>query len=189
MSPIQRFREIEDGQLRGDLYEGVSKIHNYLPGQFEIPSIGYRGNHLGVHVRESYENVLGNIYSLYCISSHGWDNPRDFKIDQRVKRFGSHCLVVKDNVRFLSLIEDELKNLNVKFSHSFVDYYDKQLVNRKINLFEKPLEFEYQKEFRIYINRLSMDPFTFRIGSLVDIAEMYQSDLIVDELKLQVTSR
>jgi hypothetical protein len=188
VSPIQRFREIEDGQLRGDLYEGVSKVHNYLPGQFEIPSIGYKSNHLGIHLRESYKNVLGNIYSLYCISSHGWDNPKDFEIDKRVRMFGSHCLMIKDNQKFISLIENKLNALNVKFAHSFVDYYDKENVNRKINLFEKPLEFEYQKEFRIYINRLSTHPFKFSIGSLKDITEIFSSDLIVNELKLQVTN-
>jgi hypothetical protein len=185
MSPIQRFREIEDGELRGDLYEGVSSIKNYLPGQFEIPSIGFKGNHLGIHLRESYKNVLGNIYSLYCISSHGWENPNDFKIDDRIKKFGSHCLMIKDNKKFLTLLEKTLKQLKVKFRHNFVEYYDKKAINRQISLFEKPLEFEYQKEFRFYVERESTEPFVFSIGSLVEISELYSSHLIVDELKLQ----
>jgi len=185
MSPIQRFREIEGGELRGDLYEGVSSIKNYLPGQFEISSIGFKGNHLGIHLRESYERVLGNIYSLYCISSHGWKNPNDFKIDEKIKKFGSHCLMIKDNKKFLSLIEKTLKQLNAKFRHNFVEYYDKKAINRQISLFEKPLEFEYQKEFRFYVERKSTDPFVFSIGSLIGISELYSSHLIVDELKLQ----
>ncbi len=185
MSPIQQFRKIEDGELRGDKYEGVSRINNYLPGQLEIPSIGYKGNYHTFHMLESYENVLGNIYSLYCVSSHGWKNPLDFKIDEKIKRFGSHCLVIKDNQKFLSLIEAKLQELNVKFRHGFIEYYDKNTVNKKINLFEKPMNFEYQKEFRFYVKRDSIEPFVFNIGSLANIAELYPSELIVDELTLQ----
>lgn len=161
MNPVQRFRKIEDGELRGDKYEGVSHIKNLPPGQFEIPSIGCKGNYSSFHLIESYENVLGNIYSLYCVSSHGWKNPLDFKIDKKIKKLGSHCLVIKDNQKFLSLIEAKLKELNVKFKHSFVEYYEKNTVNRKINLFEKPTEFEYQKEFRFYIERdILLNPFS-----------------------------
>lgn len=185
MSSIQRFREIEDNELRGDKYEGISRIKNYPPGQFEITSIGYKGNYLALQVREAYKEVLGNIYSLYCISSHGWDNPLDFKMDDRLKRFGSHCVVIKDNQKFLSLIENKLKELKAKFRYGFVEYYDKDKVDRKINLFEKPNEFEYQKEFRFYIERLSAEPFVFNIGSLTDIAELHPSHIIVDQLKLQ----
>jgi hypothetical protein len=56
-------------------------------------------------------------------------------------------------------------------------------VDREITLFEKPLEFEYQKEFRFYIKRSSDQPFTFSIGSLTNIAEMHVSNDVVDTLK------
>ena len=185
MSPIQRFREFEDGKLRGDPYEGISSITNYLPGQFEIPSIGFKGNHLGLHLKQTYENVSGNIYSLYCISSHGWRNPNEFKIDGSLKEFGSHCLMIKDNEKFLSLIEENLKKLKTKFRHDFVEYYDKKAINRQISLFEKPSEFEYQKEFRFYVERDSSEPFIFSIGSLMDISELHLSESIVDGIKLR----
>jgi hypothetical protein len=187
MNSIQKFREIEDDKLRGDKYEGISSIKNYPSGQFEIPSIGYKGNYISIHIRETYPEVLGNIYSLYCISSKGWRNPLDFRIDQKVKKFGSHCLMVKDNKRFLNLIETRLKKLKLKYHHGFVDYYDKDSVNRKINLFEKPSEFNYQKEFRFYVERESTEPFIFSIGSLESIAEIQPADIIVDELKLLQT--
>jgi hypothetical protein len=189
MNAIQYFRKIEDGGLRGDRYEGISRIKNYPPGQFEIPSLNYKGNYLALQIREAYDTVLGNIFSLYCVSSHGWENPNDFKIDKKIKQFGSHCLVVKDNVKFLSLIEEKLKVLRVNFNHNFVTYYDKDKVDRKITLFEKPLEFEYQKEFRFYVKRKSDKPFTFSIGSLTKIAEVYKAEDIVDTLKLRVNKK
>ncbi|SFC30827.1 hypothetical protein SAMN05421780_104196 [Flexibacter flexilis DSM 6793] len=184
MNPIQYFRKIEDGELRGDKYEGISKINNYPAGQFETPSLNFKGNYISIQIRESYETVLGNIFSLYCVSSHGWTNPMEFKIDEKIKNFGSHCLLIKDNVTFLTLIENKLRQLNIAYKHGFITYYDTKKVNRAINLFEKPLEFEYQKEFRIYLARKSDEPFSFSIGSLKDIAEIYKSNDVVDTLKL-----
>lgn len=184
MNPIQRFRKLEDNELRGDPYEGVSKIHNFGPGEFEIPKLNYKGNFVHIHLRESYENVYGNIYSLYCISSHGWEHPDDFYIDQKIKDFGTHCLMVKDNQAFLEMIKNRLKELEVPFEHGFVEYYDKQVENREISLFEKPLEFEYQKEFRIYAYRKETTPFQLSIGSLKNIGEIYLTNQIVDGLTL-----
>lgn len=185
MNPIQLFRKVEDGELRGDSYEGVSRIKNYPPGKFEIPSIGYKGNYISLHIKESYDEVLGNIFSLYCISSHGWENPNDVKIDEKIKRFGSHCLMIKDNKRFLERMESTLKKLKLKYLHDFVKYYDKDSINRAITVFEKPNEFEYQKEFRFYINRFSTEPISFNIGSLADISEIFTAESIIDELKVQ----
>jgi len=185
MNAIQYFRKMEDGELRGDCYEGVSRIKNYPPGQFEIPTLNFKGNYLALQIREAYDTVVGNIFSLYCISSHGWKNPNDFKLDEKIKQFGSHCLLIKDNAKFLSLIEEKLKELKANFNHNLVSYYDKDKVDRKITLFEKPLEFEYQKEFRFYVERKSDKPFVFSIGSLTDIAEVYNSKDIVETLELR----
>lgn len=189
MNSIQYFRQIEDKELRGDSYEGASRIINYPPGEFEIPEIGFKGNYLNIHIREAYEEVLGNIFSLYCISSHGWGNPTDFKIDQRIKRFGTHCVMIKDNERFFNLMKQGLNSLNLKYDHGFVDYYNRKEINRKVSLFEKPLEFEYQKEFRFYVDRNASDSFQFRIGNIEDIAEIYPIESVVDTLELVHKSR
>ncbi len=101
---IQFFRKFEDNELKGDKYEGVSSIRNLPSDTIEIPKLSYKGNYISMHLRESYEHVLGNIYSLYCISSHGWKNPNNVKIDRRNIDFGSHCVMIKDLPKFMSLI-------------------------------------------------------------------------------------
>ena len=75
--------------------------------------------------------------------------------------------------------------MNLQFEHGIIDYYDKEKVSKTITLFEKPLEFEYQKEFRFYIIRNSEEPINIKIGSLENIAELHKIDDIVDTLKLQ----
>ena len=182
MNTIEYFRKVEDGELRGDKYEGVSRIINSLPGTFKIPGIDREFNYIKAHVREAHNEVIGNIYSLYAISSKGFPNPLDFEFDKRNLRFGTHCLMIKNLPYFFKKIEKELKKNNYKFHHNFVDYYDKDEVNRKITLFEKPLEFEYQKEFRFYVEDNQMQPIKIQIGSLKKYAEMFK---IEDMLELK----
>ncbi len=181
MNPIQKFRKTEDNQLRGDKYEGVSEIVNYPPGKFTIESIGFTGNHLGIHLSKSYENILGNIYSLYCISSIGFPQINDIQIDLRVKKFGTHFLMVTNCLKFMHRISDGLKATGFECHMDFVKYYDTHKVNGEINLFQKPNLFEYQMEYRLYVDRPLLDPFSFKIGSLKDIAMVYTIEDNIDE--------
>ena len=185
MNTIEYFRKVEDEELRGDKYEGVSKVINSLPGTFKIPGIDREFNYVKVHLKESYNEVLGNIYSLYAISSKGFPNPLDFKFDERNLRFGTHGVMIKDLPLFFNKIENELKKNNLKFNHGFVDYYDKEEVSREITLFEKPLEFEHQKEFRFYVENDKIKPIKIQIGSMKDYAEVFKIEDLL-ELKLEM---
>ncbi|AWM14620.1 hypothetical protein DI487_12655 [Flavobacterium sediminis] len=185
MNTIEYFRKVEDEELRGDRYEGVSRVINSLPGTFKIPGIDREFNYVKVHLRESHKEVLGNIYSLYAISSKGFPNPLDFEFDKRNLRFGTHGVMIKDLPFFFNKIENELKKNNLKFIHGFVDYYDKEEVSREITLFEKPLEFEYQKEFRFYIENDEIKPIKIQIGSMKNYAEIFKIEDIL-ELKLEI---
>jgi hypothetical protein len=184
MNTIEYFRKIEDEELRGDKYEGVSRVINSLPGTFKIPGIDREFNYVKVHLRESYKEVLGNIYSLYAISSKGFLNPVEYEFDKRNLRFGTHGVMIKNLPLFFYKIESELKKNNTKFNHDFVDYYDKEEVCKEISLFEKPLEFEYQKEFRFYIENDKIEPIKIQIGNMKNYAEMFK---IEDFLKLKLT--
>jgi len=186
INTIEYFRKIEDKELRGDKYEGVSRIINSLPGTFRIPGIDRDFNYVKAHIKESYDKVLGNIYSLYAISSKGFSSPLDFKFDERNLRFGTHAVMIKNLPLFFSKIETELKKNNLNFNHGFIDYYDKEEVCKEITLFEKPLEFEYQKEFRFYVENDKIEPMKIQIGSLKDYAEMFK---IEDALELKLEKK
>ena len=180
INTIEKHRKAEDEFLRGDKYEGASRIINSLPGKLKIPGVEREFNYNKIHLTESYEEVLGNIFSLYCISSHGFDKPEDFRIDKKNKRFGTHCLMVKDNEYFLSAIESALNNRGYQFHHGFVNYYDKNTENKELSLFEKPLEYEYQKEFRIYVENDCLEPIKISIGSLASYSEIHLTEDIMN---------
>lgn len=182
---IQYFRLIEDEELRGDKYEGASQIINSLPGSFHIPSLNHTVNYLSVHLKQSYEIIQGNLFCLYCASSCGFPNPNDFKIDERIERFGTHCLIIKDCKYFMDQMEKTLTANGYKFHHGFVSYYDRYKKNGKVHLFEKPNEYEYQKEFRFYIENDIIEPIRISIGSLKHCAELFETK---DAMKLEIKS-
>ncbi len=185
INTIEYFKRIEDKELRGDKYEGASEIINSLPGTFRIPGIDRDFKYEKVHIKKAYDEVIGNIYSLYCISSKGFPNPLDFKMDGKNLRFGTHCLIIKDNKYFFEKIKSELKKNGYEFRHGFVDYYDKDKVSKKLTLFDKPLEFEYQKEFRFYVHNQTLEPIKIQIGSLKGKAEIFEAKNLT-ELKLEL---
>ena len=174
LNTIQYFRNIEDGELRGDKYEGVSEIINSLPGTFKIKESEQEFRYEKVHLRKSFKEILGNIYSLYAISNKGFQNYQDFKINERVNEFGSHCLLI-DPKSFIDQMEKTFNKLGYSYSHGFVDYYDKEKICREISLFEKPFEFEYQKEFRFYVENEKIEPVKIQIGSLENCSELFST--------------
>lgn len=189
MNQIDFFRKAEDGKLRGDKYEGVSEVFNYPPGQFKLTdsktgAFIHEGNYLSLHTACSYENVLGNIYSLFAISSFGCEEPSTFKIDVDNKKFGSHCVMIKNLPEFLSRMKKAFNDKSIPFHGGFVHYYDRYTANGKIDLFSKPLEYEFQKEFRFYADTEKETPLVLQIGSLSDIAEIRSTIEIVETLEL-----
>lgn len=184
LNTIEYYRKEEDNELRGDKYEGAIEVINSLPGKFTIPNVDRYFEYQKIHLKGTFNTVLGNIYSLYCISSYGFSNPNNFKIHEKNKRFGTHCVWIKDNQYFLNSIINQLKNNHFKFEHGFVEYYDKNTINKKITLFEKPNEFEYQKEFRFYVQNNKIEPISIKIGSIHGKAELLPIEDIIN-LKLE----
>jgi hypothetical protein len=179
MNSKESFRGIEDKELRGDSYEGVIEIRNLPAGIFSIPGINFSGRYQNIHLPKFYQEVWGNLYCLTSISNQTIPNPFEYKIDERLAGFGTHCLLIKDVEKFVRLITCKMDLLNYKYTYDFVKYYDKKMFNGRVSVFDKPLEFEYQKEFRFYIERVGVKPIIFNIGSLKEIAEIFTTETIM----------
>lgn len=184
MNPLDYFKKLEDGELRGDSFEGVSSIRNIPGGSFAIPEINFEGKFEHLRYMESPKELYGNIFSLYCISSVGFEHPEDISFDERLSKFGSHFLIVMNSPSFIKRITKALSLLKNKYYFDFIKYYDKEKANRKISVFEKPNEFAYQKEYRFYVARNEITPLVINIGSIEDISEivsiedLYKPDFI-----------
>jgi len=184
MNSLYYFRKHSKHTARHDKYEGISSLYNYPTGIIEDKARTIRVECQSVQISESYEKTLGNIYSLYCVSSYHIKDPFGFQIDKKNLAFGSFCIFVKDSLEFISRIKIALNKLGLPFNRGFVDYYNCKEMNGKVTLFDKPNSFEYQNEYRFYVYRESTEPLVLKIGNLKDIASLHPSEEVINTLKL-----
>ena len=185
MNSKERFRKIEDQQLRGDSYEGASSIKNIGKGKFRIQGADRDFNFESMHLPTFWSEVYGNIYSMTCITPQTVPLPyEEFKMDERYRDFGTHCVFIPDANGFIKLMVEKFKFLNYKAHIGFVEYYDLKKYNGDISPFQKPNEFGWQKEFRFYVERNGFDPLQFRLGSLHGIAHLETTEIMLTTLKL-----
>jgi hypothetical protein len=182
---IDYFQRLEGQGLRGDKYEGTIKITNFheyekLKVTITIPETGKRIpiNPKKFHLREFLKDIKGNLFSMYCLRPKDIIGIVDFKIDQRVKEFGTHFVLIKDVGRFIDEVCNKLENTKMEYQTKQVEYYEKDKINSDISLFDKMKEFEYQKEFRIVLYNNEMAPKIIRIGSLKEYAAIFPVDAL-----------
>lgn len=191
---IDYFQKLEENGLRGDHYEGTTKITNSKSDKLKLTiTIPEAGKEIPIklskfHLREFLKDVKGNLYSLYCLSHQDVLEIDNFKIDPRVKEFGTHFIIIKKPVKFINLICNELDKNKFDFQIKQVEYYKKKKINGEISLFHKSTEFEYQKEFRIVLFNNENTPKKIQIGSLKDFAEVFKVD-ILDTMKIVRTDK
>jgi hypothetical protein len=176
MNSREYFRKMEDRQLRGDSYEGVYEIRNYGPGEAYVPSLDLRFPYRNIHVPFSFKEVWGNIYCLYSITPETVPELFDFKMDDRISGFGTHCLIIKDPDRFIVDMSTKFRFLNYRYYFGLVDYYNAHAFNGKPSVFSKPDIFSYQKEFRFYVERNSLTPLKLQIDTLKEYSQIITMD-------------
>lgn len=183
---IEYFRKLESEQgVRGDNYEGTVKLTNFsdkdnVDFKITIPETGkiinLKPNKL--HLREFLSDIKGNLYSLYSLKTPEILDFKNFKIDERVKDFGDYFLIIHNPSRFINSVIKEIKKKNISYRAKLVKYYEKSELNGEINLFDKPSEFEYQKEFRIVLYNNQSKPIKIKIDSLKEYSTIFKSKSI-----------
>lgn len=187
---INYFQTLEEKCLRGDKYEGSTRIHNYheydnVKVTITIPETGKTIpiNPTKLHVHEFLKDIKGNLYSLYCIRPKDLWDIENYRIDPRVKKFGSHFVIIQDTGKFLDHVFSELANQD--FEAGSVEYYNKDKINSEITPFQKPDQYIYQSEYRIvWFNNESIAK-PINIGSIKEYAQIFEVDAI-DTLKISV---
>ena len=120
---------------------------------------------------------------MYCLKTPEL-LAKDFKIDQKVKNFGSHFVMIRDSDKFLELVSKELEKQNIPFKGKLVNYYQKEKINGEITPFDKTTEYEYQKEYRIVLFSNEIKPIIIQIGNLRKIAEIFEIK-VIDKIKFK----
>jgi hypothetical protein len=167
MNDIDYFRQYEDNELRGDKEEGIKGIEQVADIKLLHNSkILAHGNSGQLKFHDYDKN--GNIYSLMAITS--LENPVSFQIDEKNKRFGDCFVVITEVKDFIHRIEDKLKELKFEYEYGLIRYYNLKKYSGPLDVFCKPDNFKYQREFRFFVKRKESGPLKFKISPIKDIS-------------------
>jgi hypothetical protein len=101
------------------------------------------------------------------------ENPVSFQIDEKNKRFGDCFVVITEVKDFINRIEDKLKELKFEYEYGLVRYYNLKKYSGPLDIFYKPDNFKYQREFRFFVKRKEAGPLKLKISSIKDISYIF----------------
>lgn len=177
---ISYFREWEKkDKNRHDDREGAFKTELLNPDNLKISVEGMKLPIKFTYARFNQFDKSKDECKLYCMYGFKKKNiTGEPFIDKRNVEFGSKALIITNTEEFVKRIKSKLKEMGLKYSYDYVSYYEEDTINDQLSVFHKPLGFNYQSEFRFFINETDSESLVIRIGSIEDIS------LIIDPSKL-----
>ena len=112
MNTIQWFKNYEKEGI-GDIYEGAIEVENIKSGKLtlKIPNNPITMDNASLQLRKHHKGHIGNIFSTYAISTLLLRRKSIHRIDKRMEKFGTHCLIIKDIKQFLDSIKNKLTEM------------------------------------------------------------------------------
>lgn len=177
MNPQGYFAEVEDDAVRRDPFEGTDRI--YPPSGIErlvikgpcdeagtIQEIVIPSSHLAGPL--SVTLTTTHRYNLFCM--YGLQAPLTPPfVDERNFQFGDSFILMLNTQAFLNRACAAIEAAGFGYEARFVSHYDATTHSGETGVFRKPLEFDYQREFRIAVWPGLVEPLQLRIGDLRDI--------------------
>lgn len=195
MNPLNYFRGIDDGNVKGDLYEGTDGIIANDDIDRTLPSLGLNLS------RQFKEHIIGGISMLseeqkyckiFCMYELNVDFENNFvaPIDERIKDFGDTFLLITDFIEFRHRIVHALNtgSYNVRsFTGDRVNYYKPNCSTDNLGPFAKLDLYSWQNEFRLLAEPIdySLEPLVLKIGDISDISIIGSTDRLINEIKFK----
>lgn len=187
MNTLGTFRELEDDSShpRADRHEGL--VAWFQPDQIELRfnDLVIPSEDLAAPVAVSQNHILSrNAYCVFSLNSDGVEEfgPEDL---QRVRskmeiplpcyEFGSHSVVIWKPEEFVWRCAEAIQKQNFPGHINFVSYFDETTFSGMLPCqpgFAKRSRYEYQREYRIVLDRKPAEPAPFEldVGNIRDIA-------------------
>ncbi|WP_459925349.1 hypothetical protein [Desulfatiferula olefinivorans] len=194
MNNIDYFKKYEDSDiaLRGDIYEGLAASYNANQLIIKIGDIVIEDAIGKVDVGYNVDNET-NIYCMTKISDGKILDAGDegLYLSEKFLKFGNKAVVIGGSN--ISEFENRLRKAfssdnsiyiprNDGILAKQVTYLDRDKHHGPMNVFNKFEDYSWQYEWRIAVNQASgRGPYKFKIGSLYDIAHVFESDDLIKE--------
>lgn len=192
LNTIDWFRQADQNTERFDGLEGAVeidqvswiKLRDEQGKEFEFSRPEHPKHHpahgvlRSAHVLTHEDRLKGNIFS--CTGVAVGEGPKFRKLDRRFGQFGDAAILIENPNQFLTRVEKALQELGLKYLISPVTYYDPSSFIGKLGVFMKKDMHSYQHEVRIWVKSDSNEPIKLRLGSLRDIALIFELDGILE---------
>jgi hypothetical protein len=193
MNPLAYFRGVEDGNVKGDLYEGTDSIIANDDFDRILPSLGldlseqFKKHTIGGISLLSEEQKYCKVFCMYLLN-YDFRNSFIESIDKKIKDFGDTFVLITDFGEFRNRIIQRLNtgSYNIQgFKGSKVEYYKFEMPTGKLGPFAKSDSYSWQNEFRLLAEPIdfSLDPLVLNIGDISDISIIGSTDRLINEIK------
>tara|TARA_R110002050_G_scaffold172662_1_gene304863 strand:- start:252 stop:1010 length:759 start_codon:yes stop_codon:yes gene_type:complete len=202
MNNIDYFRKYEDADvaLRGDAHEGLAASYKAEELTINLGEHLVTGAVGKVDLRYNHEGDT-NIYSMTKISDGKIIEAGDagLFLSKKFKEFGNRAVVISGSN--ITEFEKRLKmaisaDINIHTPREDnvvakqVKYSSRDDHHGQMNVFDKFDNYAWQHEWRIaFKQKIASGAYPLRIGSLSDIAQVFETELLISEsLKLVPTN-
>lgn len=180
---IRKHETEKEGDFRNDPLEGIRNFHSFRPTKIILQSVLNKDKEPiilhpeNIKYWEKPEKILGNICSFYGITTKDFIDNKLMPIDEKMKEFGTHFILIKNFDEFINRIDKAVgQTIRTTWYYGFVKYFNEENHAGEVNLFNKRSRFEYQKEFRLYVAAKTSEPIFIKIGNLEDIATIVHAE-------------
>jgi hypothetical protein len=176
-----RFDSLEGATVYESHGSGVHILMNSQTGEkIKVPA-------LKVVFHGKPEIVYGNIISFYGITEKNFVDNKLIPVDNRMKSFGSHFLLIYDIPRFMKRLTTAMDKIRLNHSKGEVEYFDEDNHKGELHYYHKRSSLSYQNEYRIHLDRQSTSPYLLKVGNLREFAVICHSDTL-EHLDIKLNS-
>lgn len=190
LNTISYFKNIEDNKMRGDNNENLTQIFQSDKTTVIInnQSVDTKGP-IRTYNPQDDKYQFTNIFSMstLCKGDSLREDGRIF--NEKVKGLGNTLVIIYNLNEFFSMLQSKLKELEgngkiLFYSYKRVKYLDLNTYHGGMDIFCKSKDYSYQTEWRLgmEISENNSNPFSFKIGSISDIAKIISMKNFKNEL-------
>lgn len=195
MNNIKFYREYEEKNVRGDIYEGLSATLSPNQVFMKWGEVEFKSLVGKIDIRREADDNI-NIYSMSMIRLIDvLDTVKnELKLSESFASFGDSCIIISgENIPVfferLKKALHESKNIAPIIKDKFatkVEYVNRKNFHGEMTIFQKFNEYNWQYEWRIALRQSKTGhPYELRLGSLKDIAQVYDADeLLAESIKM-----
>jgi hypothetical protein len=196
MNCLLYFWQVEDDELRGDPFDGVSIVVRGREGSLSTTDghkIPFRITNWTLRIPpldpDVIDEIVGlpldqrstrrirpldpdstNLFSMYALRP----DAGTFPVDERNFRFGDYALVVTNPQQFIDRVGAHLENAGIRGTAGLVEYMDDDYEGY-VGPLRKLRRFAYQSEWRLICYDGLGGPREIRIGTIEDISVIMRS--------------